>query len=75
MKVGESMNGFGVIVSLHRCVYCDEAFSVTPRVDDSFGLGCLGEGCPSYDVARDIDLFWDIDPTIRRIQGEPKVQR
>jgi hypothetical protein len=69
MKVGETTNGFGVAVSLHRCCYCGDNFSVTPARDDAWGLGCLMEGCPSYDVSRDADLFWDVDPHIAATQS------
>jgi hypothetical protein len=31
------------------------------------GDGCLAEGCPSYDISRDVGLFWDVDPDIVRV--------
>lgn len=59
VKVGELRNGFGVSVSLHHCVYCEGSFTVTPATDDAFGLGCLAETCSSYDLERDVDLFFE----------------
>ena len=59
MKIGELRNGYGVPVSLHRCVYCGSSFTVTPATDNAWGLGCLADGCPSYDISRDVDLFWN----------------
>ena len=60
MKVGETLNGYGTTVSLHRCIYCGDNFTVTPAEDNSWGLGCLAEQCDSYDITRDVDLFWDV---------------
>ena len=60
-----TVNEFGTPVSVHTCDACGELFTVCPPVDiGKWGTGCLAEGCPSYDISRDIDLFWN-DPTIR----------
>lgn len=64
-----SLNEYGTEVSVHRCDACGGTFTVCPAVDENrFGGGCLAEGCPSYDITRDIDLFWD-DPTLRIMRG------
>ena len=59
MMVGRTRNGHGVEVSLHRCCYCGESFTVTPATDNAWGLGCLDTGCESYDISRDADLFFE----------------
>lgn len=77
MKVGESFNGFGTRISLHRCLYCGSNFTVTPATDNGFGLGCLASSCSSYDIMRDVDLMFD-EPLIwqalhgpMQLQGSP----
>lgn len=49
-----------------HCVGCGMTWTGDdcPPASPTFGDGCLAEGCPSYDIRRDVDLFWD-DPTIR----------
>lgn len=59
MKLAELRNGYGVPVSLHRCVYCGASFTVTPATDNAWGLGCLAWGCDSYVSGRDVDLFFE----------------
>lgn len=59
MKVGETLNAYGTPVSLHRCCYCGNSFTVTPARDNAFGLGCLSDKCASYDLARDVDIFFE----------------
>lgn len=54
------VNEYGTPVSVHTCPDCGGGFTVCPPAGPQFGAGCLGEGCPSYDPARDIDLFWDV---------------
>jgi hypothetical protein len=67
-------NEYGTLVSVHICgeAVCGGAFTVCPatpadRFGDTFGDGCLAEGCPSYDISRDVGLFWDVDPDIVRV--------
>ena len=57
MKIGERLNEYGVTVGVHRCDDCGCEFTVTTLRED-WG-GCLSEGCASYDIARDADLFFD----------------
>lgn len=54
----DTHNQYGTPVSMHRCDGCGFLFTVCPPAGDSWG-GCLGEDCASYDITRDIDLFWD----------------
>ncbi len=67
-----SLNEFGMPVSNHVCASCGQSFTVCPPASDSFGDGCLAEGCASYDVARDADLFFATDPDIRRTPGDER---
>lgn len=63
-----TVNEFGTPVSVHTCEACGRMFTVCPPADpETWGTGCLAEGCPSYDLRRDIDLFWD-DPTIKIVR-------
>ena len=55
--LGRSTNEYGTPVSRHRCDDCGDEFTVCPE-SPNFG-GCLAEGCPSYDISRDIDRVWD----------------
>jgi hypothetical protein len=55
-----TLNEYGTQVSEHRCDSCGDIFTVCPPVtEEVWGEGCLAEGCPSYDEARDIDKVWE----------------
>ncbi len=57
------LNEHGVLVSDHVCDTCGKPFSVTAAVDhEAWGGNCLDEECPSYDVDRDVDLLFGIEP-------------
>lgn len=54
------VNEHGTPVSIHTCTACGATFTVCPADQaGTFGEQCLDETCPSYDVTRDIDLFWE----------------
>ena len=60
--VGESVNEYGTPVSVGRCFECGGVFTVCPVIKPERRpqwLGCLAEGCPSYDPDRDVDLFFE----------------
>jgi hypothetical protein len=58
--VGESVNEYGTPVSVLRCASCGTVVSLCPvTTPEKWGDGCLAEGCASYDVARDMDIFFD----------------
>jgi hypothetical protein len=59
--VGESTNQYGTPVSVLRCASCGTVVSVCPLIEDqeAWGDGCLAEGCPSYDMNRDMDIFFE----------------
>ena len=60
MKIGESVNEFGTPVSVHRCDDCGDEFTVCPcQPDDREWGGCLAESCASYDMDRDVDLWFE----------------
>ena len=57
-------NDYGTRVSQHQCNNCGGVFTLCPAVDGiegdkEWGGCCLGEGCGSYNLTRDIDLLWD----------------
>ena len=54
------VNEYGTPVSVHTCTACGTRFTVCPPAGPHFGNECLAEGCSSYDISRDIGLFWDV---------------
>lgn len=65
-----SVNEYGVEISVHECDVCGRQFTVCPPRNNGENV-CLAVGCESYDVTRDVELFWDSLP-IRRypVSGE-----
>ena len=62
-KIGESTNQYGTAVSVHVCEACHLIFTVCPTATDKkFGKGCMTPGCATYDVHRDADLMFGIEP-------------
>ena len=59
--IGETVNEYGTPVSVLRCASCGAIVSICPLVRDpaSWGDGCLAEGCASYDLGRDVELFFE----------------
>lgn len=50
------------VLKVSNCVGCEHPFTlcpVPPEADWSEYSGCLGEGCVTYDINRDIDLIWE----------------
>lgn len=63
MFLGFGLNEYGTPNSLHACDTCQEPFSVCPVAEDvPWGGSCLGLECDSYDVTRDVDLIFDLEP-------------
>lgn len=64
-------NEYGTPVSAHVCQTCGAEFTVCPPVDDGRPGwdNCLAPECPSYDVTRDADLMFEIEPGL--IRREP----
>ena len=60
MIEANALNEYGTPVTALTCVHCGHDFTVCPPVDpEKWGRECLGDACPSYDISRDIDMFWD----------------
>jgi hypothetical protein len=59
--VGESVNEYGTPVSVLRCASCGAVVSICPLIKDpdAWGDGCLADTCASYDIERDMDLFFE----------------
>lgn len=56
------VNEIGTPVSEHVCESCGQGFTVCPAVPSEKAdewRGCLADDCSSYDLARDIDIFWE----------------
>lgn len=49
----------GTRVSVIRCSECQAVVTVCPAVTEAWGTGCLADTCPSYDLSRDVDIFFD----------------
>lgn len=57
-----ALNEHGVPVSTHTCQYCGGQFTVTPAVaTEKWGMGCLADKCPSYDIDRDATYLFGPD--------------
>jgi hypothetical protein len=58
MKIRDDKNEHGVRITVFRCEFCGEEFSVCPAVPDinlDNWKGCLRPQCESYDEERDVD--------------------
>jgi hypothetical protein len=58
----EGINDYGTPVSWFKCDACDGEFSVCPAVtEDRYDewTGCMADTCDSYDIVRDISIFFD----------------
>lgn len=54
------VNEKGTPVSVHRCESCGCQFTVCPlRTVEQWGTGCLADTCESYDIERDVDIFFE----------------
>ena len=67
---GVARNVFGTPVSVHQCEVCGHWVTLCPAVDqrDPDWQVCLSFDCASYDVERDADLTFEIEPwRIRKV--------
>lgn len=62
--IGYAENEYGNTVSVHVCESCKCSFTVIPpkTPEDQGWEGCMGLGCDSYDVGRDVDLMFETEP-------------
>lgn len=62
-RIGLARNEYGTTVTVFVCSSCGYLFTVTGDIDpETWGTGCLAETCDSYDVERDVDLMFEIEP-------------
>jgi len=58
-----SVNEYGALVSVLTCAQCGREVTVCPALGDDWrerwGDGCLADNCPSYDLSRDVDTFFE----------------
>lgn len=58
--IGETVNEFGTPVSVIRCSSCERVTTVCPvTTTERWGTGCLADDCSTYDLSRDIDIFFE----------------
>lgn len=56
----DGVNEHGTPVSIGTCTTCRRQFSVCPATTiEQFGSECLADDCASYDLARDVDTFFE----------------
>lgn len=57
-----ALNEYGTPVTAFTCRACGRKYTVCPAVPpekwDEWE-NCLADACPSYDIARDIDMFFE----------------
>lgn len=63
-RLGLAKNDYGVDVTVMVCEACGSIFTVTgdTSLEQWGGAVCLAEECDSYDVTRDVDLMFAIEP-------------
>lgn len=60
--VAESVNEYGTPVSVLDCPDCGNTVTLCPVVPperQGQWTGCMADDCPSYDVTRDADIWFD----------------
>ena len=73
----ESLNEYGVPITVLVCESCQRQFTVTPALTpDRYEQwkGCTAPECPSYSLDRDVDIFFDAlaeNDLITRTTPEP----
>ena len=71
-RLGLALNEYGTEVTVMVCESCGSIFTVTgdQSLETWGGAVCLAETCDSYDVDRDVDLMFEIEPwRIQRDEG------
>lgn len=62
-RIGLARNEFGGRVTVFVCGSCSAVFTVGgEHTTESWGDGCLDITCDSYNVERDVDLMFEIEP-------------
>ena len=62
-RIGLAENGYGTPITVFVCSTCYLIFTVTgDHTDEEWGTGCTLPDCDSYDVERDVDLTFEIEP-------------
>lgn len=58
-----SVNEYGTPVSVLTCSACGRGFTVCPALGEDWrekwGDECLADYCSSYDLSRDVDIFFE----------------
>ena len=62
-RLGLSRNEHGVEITVFICDTCHQPFTVTGDINPrTWGRSCLSVECDSYDVDRDVDVMFEIEP-------------
>ena len=67
--LGFDLNRYGTMLSRHRCDLCGVEFTVTPARPAAENTPCLIAPCESYDVNRDVDLWFGGDGMLKPDAG------
>lgn len=72
MHLGYTKNGYGTLISKHRCDACGTEFTVCPAAPpEKRGWdNCLAPTCPSYDASRDVDKLFE-EGKVQLVQAPP----
>lgn len=72
-RIGLVENDYGRPATLMVCEGCGQLFTITgdQSVEDWGGAVCLGLECSTYDVERDVDLTFAIEPWRVRRDDDP----
>ena len=66
MKLRDDVNEYGTPITVFKCDFCGEEYSVCPAIPDvklDDWNGCQMEWCESYDESRDANKMFD-DPDV-----------
>lgn len=67
MKLRNDVNEYGTPITVFRCEFCQQEFTVCPIVPDIHldnWKGCTSPDCESYDEARDADKMFEEDEDV-----------
>ena len=58
--------------AVFRCIDCRRMYTVTGPPSVHYGISCLADNCSSYDISRDVDIFFEPAMEAGIIRRTPK---